>query len=311
MNVLEKTTKEYEDAYKALAFESQLHSATSYAEPIFSILEGSLSGVPCVFEPRLAYRPGEVTVYGGINGHGKTLLTVQLALALLNQGERSSIMSFEMLPARTILRMMRQSYDRRPTIDDVIPFCKRIDNGLLFLNIQGAISTEAVLGAAIVSVQSFHARHIFIDSLMKCVAGEDDYNGQKFFIQQICDVARILGCHIHVVHHMRKGRDEYEELTKFSFRGSSAIVDQADNAVIIQRNKAKEHAIEKRSYDMSKDSFEPDTYLRIEKQRNGDFEGPVGLWFNKFRTAFCLDAGRTPIFDLTDSQRKEQEKTDE
>ena len=304
MNVIEKTTADFEQAYHALASESQLHNATCFAEPVFALIQGSLTGTPCVFEPRLQFRQGEVTIWGGINGHGKSLLTGQLALALLNQGERSSIMSFEMAPARTILRMMRQSIDRRPTVDDVLPFCKRIDRGLLFLNIQGAISTEAVMGAAIVSVQRFKARHIFIDNLMKCVHGEDDYNAQKDFVQQLCDLARVLNCHIHVVHHVRKQNDEFEELNKFSFRGAAAIVDQVDNAVIIQRNRAKEKAIEADGYDMTKDSIEPDTYLRIVKQRNGDHEGTTGLWFNKFRTAFCLDASRIPIFDLTEAQRK-------
>lgn len=308
MNVLERTTAEYEEAYKALESESQLHSATCYAEPVFALLEGSQLGTPCVFEPRLRFRPGEVTVWGGINGHGKSLITGQLALALLSQGERSSILSFEMTPARTILRMMRQSYDRRPTVDDVIPFCKRIDKGLLFLNIQGVISTEAVLGATVAAVQRFHSRHIFIDNLMKCVAGEDDYNAQKDFLSQICSLAHVLKCHIHVVHHVRKGNNEFDELNKFSFRGAGAIVDQADNAVIVQRNKQKEKAIEERGFDMSKDGIEPDTFLRIVKQRNGDYEGTTGLWFNKFRTAYCLDASRTPIFDLTAAQREKLEE---
>jgi twinkle protein len=305
MVVIEDSQVIYENAYYELTEACRLHTASKFAEPLFALIQGQLSGTPCVFEPRLRFRPGEVTVWGGINGHGKSLITGQLALALLNQGIRSCIMSFEMLPARTCLRMMRQSYDRRPTVDDVIPFCKRIDRGIVFLNTQGSISTKAVLGAAIVAVQRFKTSHIFIDNLMKCVAGEDDYNAQKDFIQSICDIARVTGAHIHVIHHVRKTRDEFEELTKFSFRGAAAIVDQVDNAIIVQRNKQKEKAIENRVFDLRNDAAEPDTFLRIVKQRNGDYEGTTPLWFNRFRTAFCRDTQREPIFDLTEEQREQ------
>ena len=311
MNVIEESPQFYEEAYRQLRKETQIHKASCFAEPLFALVQGYVKGTPCVFEPRLQFRPGEVTIWGGINGHGKSLLTGQLAVALMAQGQRSCIMSFEMTPARTLMRMMRQVLDHRPTVNDVLPFCERIDKGIVFLNTQGSISTDAVLGAVIVSAQRFQAPHIFIDNLMKCVSGEDDYNAQKNFVQMLCDVARIIGCHIHLIHHVRKGKDELEELTKFSFRGASAIVDQVDNAVIIQRNRGKEKAIEERGFDMSKDGLEPDTYLRIVKQRNGDFEGTTGLWFNKFRTAFCLDAGRTPVFDLTASQREALEESDD
>ena len=310
MVVLEESSNVFEEAYRALRYESQIHGASDYVEPVFALVSGDLKGTPCVFEPRLKFRPGEVTVWGGINGHGKSLLTGQLALALMRQGERSCIMSFEMTPPRSILRMMRQMLDHKPTVADVVPFCEEIDKSIAFLNTQGAISPEAVLGAGIVAVQRFKSQHIFIDNLMKCVGGEDDYNGQKAFVQELCDIARVLGCHFHLVHHVRKGKDEFEELSKFSFRGASAVVDQVDNAVIIQRNRAKEKAIEEDGFDMTKDGIEPDTNLRIVKQRNGDFEGTAPLWFNRFRTAFCLDATRIPVFELTQAQKELLEKED-
>jgi twinkle protein len=39
---------------------------------------------------------------------------------------------------------------------------------------------------------------------MKCVSGEDDYNAQKAFVDQITALARDEDMHIHLVHHIRK-----------------------------------------------------------------------------------------------------------
>jgi len=54
------------------------------------------------------YRPGEVTLYAGSNGGGKSLVTGQVAMGLIKQKQRVCIASFEMKPKRTLYRMMRQ-----------------------------------------------------------------------------------------------------------------------------------------------------------------------------------------------------------
>ena len=53
------------------------------------------------------FRPGEVTVWGGANGNGKSMVTGFVSLGLLAQGERCCIASFEMKPIRTLERMAR------------------------------------------------------------------------------------------------------------------------------------------------------------------------------------------------------------
>ena len=53
------------------------------------------------------YRRGEVSVWAGQNGHGKTDVTTQVALSLVGQGEKVCVASFEMKPVTTIGRMVR------------------------------------------------------------------------------------------------------------------------------------------------------------------------------------------------------------
>ena len=55
-----------------------------------------------------AFRKGEVTLWSGQNGHGKSLMTGEIALSLVGQGEKVCVASFEMKPETTLHRMSRQ-----------------------------------------------------------------------------------------------------------------------------------------------------------------------------------------------------------
>ena len=63
---------------------------------------------------QVQFRPGEVTVWGGANGQGKSLVTGQVALSLCSQEEKVCIASFEMKPMKTLERMGRQWSGENP-----------------------------------------------------------------------------------------------------------------------------------------------------------------------------------------------------
>ena len=111
-------------------------------------------------------------------------------------------------------------------------------------------------------------------------------------MQSLCSIASQLGVHIHLVHHVRKGDKESDEIGKFSFRGTGAITDQVDNVVTIQRNRKKEAKRQDGTLTTVDDQAEGDSILGVCKQRNGDFEGRQSLWFNAKAAAFCLDHNR-------------------
>ena len=60
------------------------------------------------------FRPGEVTVWAGQNGHGKSLVTSMVALSLLGQSQNVCIASFEMKPHMTVQRMARMFNGSNP-----------------------------------------------------------------------------------------------------------------------------------------------------------------------------------------------------
>jgi len=121
-------------------------------------------------------------------------------------------------------------------------------------------------------------QHMFIDSLMKCMKAEDDYNAQKAFVDELTAIARDHNMHIHLVHHIRKLSNQEITPSKTDIKGSGAIADQVDNVLLMHRNKKKEHDIS-----LGKEVADdvPDAYLMCEKQRNGEHEEWYKLWYHK------------------------------
>jgi len=252
------------------------------------------------------FRPGEVTVWGGANGHGKSLVTGQVALSLCTQGAKVCIASFEMKPIKTLERMGRQWSGENPDhpafhgvsnakdhLLDVYSQFRDWTAGKLFLyDQQGTVSAKQVCAVVRFAAKEKGVTHFVVDSLMKCVAGEDDYNGQKAFVDELTSIARDNQIHIHLVHHIKKPANEEHKPNKYDFKGSGSITDQVDNVISVWRNKPKERSREANK--LTNDS-EPDCLLICDKQRNGDWEGSIGLWFDRDSQQFVGSSGASPL----------------
>lgn len=226
------------------------------------------------------FRPGEVTVWGGANGHGKSLVTGQIALSLCAQGARVCIASFEMKPIKTLKRMGRQWSGQNPELQgssfsseakerllDLYGQFRDWTSGKLYLyDQQGTVSAKQVCAVVRFAAKEKGVTHFVVDSLMKCVAGEDDYNGQKAFVDELTAIARDYQMHIHLVHHIKKPVNEEHKPNKYDFKGSGSITDQVDNVISVWRNKPKERS---RESNKPYGNAEPDCLLICDKQRNG------------------------------------------
>lgn len=283
----------FRQTYEELKTQYIFRRAEEYEDEIMCIFNGIESGAACPFVRGLHFRKGEVTLWGAPNGNGKSLLTGQISMQLADGVDRVAIMSFEMLPKYTFARLARQRLgSKHVRVEDLHRFFEAYHNSLFVLDHKGAIDYQAVMGATIVAVRDFRCTHVVIDNLSKIVSGDTDLDSQKEVVQAICDLAQQLNVHIHLVHHVRKTKDEAEELNKFSFKGSSAIVDQVDNAILIQRNRVKEKKREEGTLSYQEDADSGDTIMQVVKQRNGDWEGRIHLWFNTAANAFCEDVSR-------------------
>jgi twinkle protein len=253
------------------------------------------------------FRRGEVTVWAGQNGHGKTDATTQIALSLVGQGEKVCIASFEMKPVTTIGRMVRmyagtnpfsaeyQGSDGLKVLDGLYDEFGDWTKGRMWLYDQtGTAFPETVLGMVKYCANELGITHIFIDSLMKCVRAEDDYNGQKHFVDQLCAIAKDCDVHVHLVHHLKKPGKEGDMPDKHDTKGSGSITDQVDNLFMVWRNKPKEDA-GKAQGDRSNKQTEPDSYLLCRKQRHyeGSFDGEptISLWRHRDAGNFVAGPG--------------------
>lgn len=252
-----------------------------------------------------AFRPGEVTLWAGVNGHGKSQVTGLSALSLVAQGQRVCIASFEMKPSRTLDRMTRQFSGARlpdgslsdPALllayREVFEQLAAYTEGRLWLyDQQGTVATKTILGVMRYAAYELRCQHFVVDSLMKCVRGEDDYNGQKDFVDELTAIARDSGMHVHLVHHLRKLGSEGETPDKSDVKGSGAITDQVDNLLLVWRNKPKERD---RQAGKRIDDTMPDAMLICDKQRNGEWEGRVALWFDPESQQYTPSSARAQL----------------
>ena len=255
---------------------------------------------------QVQFRLGEVTVWGGANGQGKSLVTGQVALSVCSQGEKVCIASFEMKPMKTLERMGRQWSGENPDhpafrghpeaaakLIDVYEQFRDWTTGKLWLyDQQGTVTPKQVCAVVRFCAKEKGITHFFVDSLMKCVSDEDDYNGQKRLVDELTAIARDYQIHIHLVHHIKKPPNEDHQPTKYDYKGSGSITDQVDNVISVWRNKGKEKA---REDGKSARDEEPDALLICDKQRHGEWEGKIGLWFHKDSMQYVGFAGESPL----------------
>jgi twinkle protein len=258
------------------------------------------------------FRRGEVTVWAGQNGHGKTGVTTQVALSLVGQGEKVCIASFEMKPVATVSSMTRMFAGTNPfspeyqedsgiaMLDQLFDEFGEWTQGRMWLYDQtGTAQSAMVIGMIKYCANELGITHVFVDSLMKCVRDEDDYNGQKFFVDQLCAAAKDFDIHIHLVHHLKKPSKEGDIPDKHDTKGSGSITDQVDNLFMVWRNKPKEDAWRAKG-DMSAKKSEPDCYLLCRKQRTyegtSDGEPTIALWRDRDSSQFVGADGDRPQF---------------
>jgi len=229
-------------------------------------------------------RTNELTLWPGINGHGKSLLLNQIMLVAMAQGAKVLIASMEMKPAATLERMYKQVFCGHRYNDEMAAdFMDWTDNRLWIYDHIGSVDWRTLLGVMRYCYIEKGIEQFVIDSLMRCGIADDDYTGQKNFVDALCTFRNDYPVHVHLVLHSKKLADEFSAPGKYDVKGSGTMTDLADNVATTWRNKKKEAAISKPSH-MRSPSEEsainaPDALLNIDKQRHHEWEGAIALWY--------------------------------
>ncbi len=254
---------------------------------------------------KIRLRPGELSLWAAVNGHGKSLLLNQIMLEAMKAGQRVMIASMEMRPEATLERMVKQAAGRNnPSVDFLSPFSQWLDGKLWVYDQLGTVKSETILAVLrFCAIALTHnekpcpPHHVVIDSMMKCGINPDDYGRQKSFVDELCSFAMDTGVHVHLVVHSRKKDTEKTMMDKFDVFGSSDITNMADNIFSVFRNKKKE-AEGKKQIPKTEIMDQADTYINCDKQRHGEWEGVVKLWFHPSGQFIADDRGRPIPFDL-------------
>jgi twinkle protein len=270
----------------------ELRAADTFVEQVISDFYPPTIGLTGIKSPwkkteqKILFRPAELSVWCGINGHGKSQFIGHIVLSTMQQGEKVCIASLELKPERLLMRLTRQAAGLDTPSSEYIRAIHQWYKGKLWLfDVTGTTKVERLLSVFLYARQRYGIKTFVIDSLMKCGMAEDDYNAQKRLVEQLCDFKNRYDCHIHLITHPRKGIDERSPPGKMDLKGTGSLTDLADNCFIIWRNKTKESKLEDvlasntPMEDELLDQF--DCLWICNKQRNGDWEGKVGLWFDK------------------------------
>jgi twinkle protein len=253
--------------------------------------DGKVLGVEGPFQKlknKLRFRAGELSVWVGINGHGKSQMLGQFTMHFAHQGQKICIASLEMKPEATLERIVRQLADCR------LPDLGRLDQAFDWLHgkfwifdVVGVVEADKVLEVFKYAYHRYGIDQFVIDSFMRCGIDEEDKKAQLDFMNKLVAFVNQYGVHIHLVAHPRKGLNEDHYVGKMDVKGSGCITDLAWNVFSIWRNKEKEKALSgegvgnasrRKGTDDPRD--QPDGVFICDKQREGEWENMLGIYFD-------------------------------
>jgi len=242
-------------------------------------------------EDHFLFKPSGLTMWTGYNGHGKTLFLGQVMLNMIRQGARVCVASMELYPAELMARTYLQTTAQQsPSLEFIKAVDTWLERNLFIFNLVGTGKIERLLEVFLYARRRYGVDVFIVDSLTTLNIAEDDYNGQKELTEKLRDFKLQYDCHIHLVAHPRKPRDESEIPGKYDIRGGGAISDLADNCFAVWRNKAKEEIVRRQARGdyLTPDEYEVlkehDSFLKCDKNRHGRGkfkEGVVGFWFHE------------------------------
>ncbi|WP_426664076.1 toprim domain-containing protein [Rhodanobacter aciditrophus] len=246
----------------------------------------------------LLLRPGETSIWAGVNGHGKSAVISHVVASMATHDIRCCVASMEFRTPVWLMRMVRQiAGTPNPTEAYIRAIVRSLKGQLWAFDVAGAAKAKRILEVFRYARRRYGIELFVIDNLTKCGFADDDYAGQKQFVEELSDFARLEGTHVAIVAHMRKVESEDHPAGKMAVKGSGGITDMVDTVIEVWRNKPLERAQEalERSGTLIPERIgNANTYLNVLKQRATGNEPSIALWFDKSTTQFLAAAGHTP-----------------
>jgi len=249
------------------------------------------AGVPFTRFPALneylkGHRRGELTVFTGATGSGKTTFLSELSLDLCLQGVKTLWGSFEIRNVRLLNTLMHQfaGFAVEKHMDKFMKWSENFESlPLYFMSYYGAQDLQDVINTIEYSVYMHDIEHVIIDNLQFMTSTSYSSSDDRF---QVMDrsiaafrrCASDLNIHITVVVHPRKENDG-GSLQTASIYGSAKASQEADNVLILQTSDQLSMQITKNRFcgtvGMLPLSFHPDSLCLSGFHRNVETEEEI------------------------------------
>nr|XP_057934183.1 twinkle protein, mitochondrial [Doryrhamphus excisus] len=189
------------------------------------------------------HRKGELTVFTGPTGSGKTTFISELALDLCTQGVNTLWGSFEINNVRLAKIMLTQFALQRleENLEQYDFWADKFEElPLYFMTFHGQQNIKTVLDTMQHAVYLYDINHVVIDNL-QFMMGQENLSLDKFAVQDhiisaFRKFATNSSCHVTLIIHPRKEEDD-RELQTASIFGSAKASQEADNVLILQEKK--------------------------------------------------------------------------
>lgn len=233
---------------------------------------------------KLHFRPSEVTLWSGASGDGKSQIISDCIPHWISQQSRICLSSLEMSGEQSMRRLMKQLYGLdRPTAPAIKKGLLWLDQGLLVYDHVGKAGISGLLEIFDYARAKYGCDQFVIDSLMRLGVAQDDYNGLEKLVFDIIDWTIRNKVHTHLVAHARKGDKDRGAPSTEDIKGPMELGANAFNVLSVWRNRRLDEQIKAEKDDDKRADLmqKPPVLVNVAKQRNGDFEGKVGLWFDQ------------------------------
>ena len=222
-------------------------SMSKIKKPKIDLADYIPSGIPLLDDRALGFRRGQVSVWTGYRGCGKSSLLNMLILNAAQKGFKSALwtgeLTADMEKQWLYLQAAGKQYTKRYASTDYfyVPdhIAEKIDPWMdkhvwLFNNKYGDNFLQ--LKEQIIKIHKEHSIDIvLLDNLMVLNIRElerEKYDRQSVLLQQLEDLAEKLNIHIHLVAHPHKA---FNYLRVDNIGGSADISNKADNIFILSR----------------------------------------------------------------------------
>jgi archaellum biogenesis ATPase FlaH len=195
----------------------------------------------------MGFNKGELSVWSGSNGCGKSSLLSQLAVEAINSNNKVALYSGELRADRVLnwlhlqcagkSKVIGTQYENYYTVSDEIrdKINQWLEGKLYIYNNEYSSKVEAVVKAVKECIEQNNIDVIIIDNLMSLdltsVTGER-YEKQTSLVLALTELSKIKNVVIHFITHPRK---TMTFLRKNDISGTADITNAADNVFLVHR----------------------------------------------------------------------------